>query len=172
MTLRFSHRALVDRAVPLREATLTAHQVARWLSAYRNTHDTRPWQRVATPFVQAVMALRWFKEATDLRILARDARVSIATAYRYLHEAIDVIADQALDLPDVLADGLRQGRAFVCLDGTLIPCTRVSAPVRPAASTRSAVRPAGHGRTRDGRAGRRTTRFSDLRPGLRSARLW
>jgi len=105
----------------------TAYQVARWLSAYRNTHDTRPWQRVATPFVQAVMALRWFKEATDVPILARDARVSIATAYRYLHEAIDVIADQAPDLPDVLADGLRHGWAFVCLDGTLIPCTRVSA---------------------------------------------
>lgn len=105
----------------------TAYQVARWLSSYRNTHDTRPWQRAATPFVQAVMALRWFKEATDVPILARDACVSIATAYRYLHEAIDVIAAQAPDLPDVLADGLRQGWAFVCLDGTLIPCTRVSA---------------------------------------------
>jgi hypothetical protein len=106
----------------------TAYQVARWLSAYRNTHDARPWQRVATPFVQAVLALRWFKEATDVPILARDAGVSIATAYRYLHEAIDVIADQAPNLPDVLAEGLRQGWAFVCLDGTLIPSTRVSAP--------------------------------------------
>lgn len=38
------------------------------------------------------MMLRWFNEATDIRILARDARVSIATGYRYLHEAIDVIA--------------------------------------------------------------------------------
>ena len=39
----------------------TAHQVARWLAAHRKTHDTRPWQRSATAFVQAVMALRWFK---------------------------------------------------------------------------------------------------------------
>jgi len=54
--------------------------------------------------------------------------VSIATGYRYLHEAIDVIAAQAPELPDVLAAGLRQGWAFVCLDGTLIPSTRVSAP--------------------------------------------
>jgi hypothetical protein len=106
----------------------TAYQVAAWLRAYRNTHDTRPWQRAATPYVQAVMALRWFKEATDIPILARDARVSIATAYRYLHEAIDVIADQAPELPEVLAEGLRHGWAFVCLDGTLVPCTRVSAP--------------------------------------------
>ena len=49
------------------------------------------------PFVQAVMLLRGFKEATDLPVLARDARVSIATGYRYLHEAIDVIAHQAPD---------------------------------------------------------------------------
>ena len=61
-------------------------------------------------------------------MLARDARVSIATAYRYMHEAIDVIADHAPGLPDVLARALREGWAFVCLDGTLIPSTRSSAP--------------------------------------------
>jgi DDE superfamily endonuclease len=106
----------------------TAYQVARWLTAHRKAHDARPWQRAATPFVQAVMVLRWFKEATDPRILARDAHVSIATGYRYLHEAIDVIAARAPELPDVLAQAARQGWAFVCLDGTLIPSTRVSAP--------------------------------------------
>jgi hypothetical protein len=63
-----------------------------------------------------------------MRILAHDAGVSIATGYRYLHEAIDVIAAHAPELPDVLADALRQGWAFACLDGTLIECTRVSAP--------------------------------------------
>jgi len=40
----------------------TAYQVARWLAAHRKAHDVRPWQRAATPFVQAVMVLRWFKE--------------------------------------------------------------------------------------------------------------
>jgi hypothetical protein len=106
----------------------TVRQVAGWLAAHRKAHDLRPWQRAATPFVQAVMVLRWFREATDLRVLARDAQVSIATGYRYLHEAIDVIAGHTPDLPDVLAEGLRQGWAFVCLDGTLVPCTRASAP--------------------------------------------
>lgn len=56
----------------------TAYQVARWLAAHRKVHDVRPWQRAATPFVQAVMVLRWFREATDLRILARDAQVRIS----------------------------------------------------------------------------------------------
>jgi hypothetical protein len=70
--------------------------------------------------------MRWFKDATDIAILARDARVSIATAYRYLHEAIDVIAQQRPDLHDVLARGLREGWDFMCLDGTLIPTVRSS----------------------------------------------
>ncbi|MFI7068517.1 transposase family protein [Kribbella sp. NPDC050124] len=106
----------------------TARQVARWLSTYRKVHDMRPWQRAATPFVQAVMVLRWFKEATDVRVLARDAGVSIATGYRYLHEAIDVIAAHAPDLHNVLAHALAEGWEFVCLDGTLIASTRCGAP--------------------------------------------
>lgn len=106
----------------------TARLVSSWLLAHRKAHDARPWQRAATPYVQAIMVLRWFKEATDVPILARDAAVSIATAYRYLHEAIDVIAAQAPDLSDVLAEGLREGWGFVCLDGTLIASTRSAAP--------------------------------------------
>lgn len=106
----------------------TLAQVSRWLAGHRKIHDARPWQRAATPYVQAVMVLRWFKEATDLRILARDAKVSTATGYRYLHEAIDVIAACAPELPEVLARGLDQGWGYVCLDGTLIAATRSSAP--------------------------------------------
>ena len=106
----------------------TARIVSRWLLAHRRAYDARPWQRAATPYVQAIMVLRWFKEATDVAILARDAAVSIATAYRYLHEAIDVIAAQAPALHDVLAEGLQEGWAFVCLDGTLITSTRCAAP--------------------------------------------
>ncbi len=29
----------------------TAHSVSAWLLAHRRTHDTRPWQRAATPYV-------------------------------------------------------------------------------------------------------------------------
>lgn len=116
-----TYRATLD--VPAQTAAL----VSRWLAAYRTTHDRRPWQRAATPYVQAILVLRWFKDATDLPVLARDARISVATAYRYLHEAIDVIAAHAPELPDVVAHGLDQGWALVCLDGTLIAATRSSA---------------------------------------------
>jgi hypothetical protein len=59
--------------------------------------------------------LRWFqKEATGLRIVVRDARVSIATTYRYLREAINVIAGHVPDLHDVLAhDCVRTGNSCV-----------------------------------------------------------
>jgi hypothetical protein len=106
----------------------TVLTVSLWLDAHREAHDRRPWQRAATPYTQAVLVLRWFKDATDLPALARDARVSVATAYRYVHEGIDVIAAQAPELPDVLADGLAEGWEYVCLDGTLIGCVRSSMP--------------------------------------------
>ncbi len=104
----------------------TAACVSRWLAAHRKIHDARPWQRAATPYAQAVLVLRWFRDRTDVDVLARDSRISIATAYRYLHEAIDVIAARVPDLHDVLARGLEQGWEFVCLDGTLIPTVRSS----------------------------------------------
>jgi hypothetical protein len=46
----------------------------------------------------------------DVPILARDARISV-TGYRYLHEGIDMIAANAPELRDVLAQGLREGWA-------------------------------------------------------------
>ena len=61
------------------------------------------------------MVLRWSTDATDLRMLARDACVSIPTSHRCAR-AIDVIAAHALDLPEVLVRGQSDGWAFVCLD--------------------------------------------------------
>lgn len=113
-----TYRATLD--VP----TSTVKTVAGWLAEHREDHDIRPWQRAASCRTQAVLVLRWFKDATRLRMLARDAKVSIATAYRYLHEAINVIVAHGDELVDVLARGLQEGWGYVCLDGTLIPSTR------------------------------------------------
>ena len=57
----------------------------------------------------AVLVLRWLVDGTDIHLLARDARNSQATGYRYLHEAIGVIAAQAPDLAEVLAAGREAG---------------------------------------------------------------
>ncbi len=53
--------------------------------------------------------------------------MSIATAYRYLHEGLDVIAAHAPDLHDVLARAHDAGAVFLCLEGTLVPTDRVAA---------------------------------------------
>src|SRR4051812_43194521 len=61
---------------------------------------TRKGRRVLGCYHQAVMVLRWFRDDTSVRLLARDAGMGIPTAYRYLHEGIDVLAAQAPDLHD------------------------------------------------------------------------
>jgi hypothetical protein len=116
-----AYRATLDVPVHL------AVQASRWLQAHRRRVDARPWQRAATCWIQAVLVLRWFKDGTKLHLLARDAGISPATAYRYLHEAIDVIAAHAPDLHEVLTTGREQGWAFVSLDGTLVESTRCRA---------------------------------------------
>lgn len=111
-------------AVPIE----TAARVSGWIGAHRRAHDARPWQRAATSWVQAILVLRWYTDGTDLATLARDARIGLATAYRYLHEAIDVIAARAPDLHDALEAMRERGEPFVCLDGTLIPTSASHAP--------------------------------------------
>ena len=104
----------------------TLEAVTRWLAAHRRRPGTRPVQRAATARAQALLVLRWFKDATKLRILAIDAGISTATAYRYLHEGIDVIAEKAPTLPQVLERGTTQDWPFVALDGTLVPTTKIA----------------------------------------------
>ena len=82
-----------------RHPLTTVARVSRWLQTHRRRVDTRPWQRAATCWTQAILVLRWLKDGTDIDLLARDAKVSQATGYRYLHEAIGVIAAQPPTCP-------------------------------------------------------------------------
>ncbi len=54
-----------------------------------------------------------------MQCLAHDAGISQATGYRYLHEAIDVLAERAPDLHQVLDRCRREGMTHVILDDTL-----------------------------------------------------
>lgn len=103
-----------------------AQYLGRLLQADRRARGTRRGRRALTAFAQAVLVLRWFRQDTALTALARDAGISIATGYRYLHEGIDVLAAQAPDLPDVLRERLAAGETHVILDGALIPSDRVA----------------------------------------------
>lgn len=115
-----SHRASLDVPAPVLKT------VTSWIGRHRRRPGARPWQRAATVHMQVLLVLRWLRHRADLHTLARDAGVSDATAYRYLHEALDVIADHAPDLPDVLDQASVDGLPYLCLDGTLIPTDRVA----------------------------------------------
>ncbi len=117
----FTYSAICD--VP--EETLVRMTV--WLLEYRHRIGTRTGRRAGTVRAQAKLVLRWFRDDAPLRHLATEAGIGISTAYRYLHEGIDVIAEQAPDLHDVLARGQQEGWSHVSLDGTLITIDRVAA---------------------------------------------
>jgi hypothetical protein len=61
-----------------------------------------------------------------VQVLARDHGIGISTCYRYLHEAITVLAAEAPELLEVLRERLAAGDTHVILDGTLIRSDRVA----------------------------------------------
>jgi DDE superfamily endonuclease len=105
-------------------ATLDVHPglvrfLARLLTAERRRRGTPARSRKLSCRAQAVLALRWFRDRTRIQALARDHRVSRATAYRYVDEAVDVLSQQAPGLGEALERALAEGLAYVILDGKL-----------------------------------------------------
>lgn len=64
----------------------TAEALAKLLLEHRERLGTRKGTRALRPFNQSVLILRWFLDGARLTQLARDNRISVPTAYRYLHE--------------------------------------------------------------------------------------
>src|SRR3954464_2896543 len=94
-----SHRASLDVSAPVLKA------VTGWIARHRRRPGAQPAQRAGTVHTQVALVLRWLRHRLDLRTLAGEAGLSIATAYRYLHEALDVIAGPAPALADVARPG-------------------------------------------------------------------
>lgn len=116
----FTYSAICD--VPIE----TLDYLTGLLHRHRRTHDLRPFQRAGTARTQAKLVLRWFRDNTRVINLGRDHGLSQATAYRYLHEGIDVLAAQAPDLHETLAKAQSDRLPYLTLDGTLIPSDRVA----------------------------------------------
>jgi hypothetical protein len=105
-------------------ATLDVHPglvrfLARLLAAERRRRRTPAQSRKPSCRGQAVLALRWFRDRTRIQALARDHGTSRATAYRYVDEAVDVLAARAPDLAGALERALADGVPYVILDGKL-----------------------------------------------------
>ncbi|MBD2763541.1 hypothetical protein IEE92_13485 [Kocuria sp. cx-116] len=111
----FTYSAICD--VPVG----TLDYLTSLLLRHRRAHDTQPHQRAGTARTQAKLLLRWFRDGSRVANLGRDQGISQATAYRYLIECIEVLADQAPDLHGVVAQAKTDGLPYVSLDGTLAP---------------------------------------------------
>lgn len=81
------------------------------------------WRRLAAQ-QQALMALAHLRNGDTLTRLAAGFEVSVSTVWRYLREAVDLLATCADDLAAAMRRVARL--AYAILDGTLIPIDRVA----------------------------------------------
>ncbi|MFV2100529.1 helix-turn-helix domain-containing protein [Micromonospora sp. LOL_024] len=77
--------------------------MARLLRAERRAVGTRRRARALTCFYQALLVLVWFRKGEDKITLGTGFGVSRATAYRYVAEAVRVLAAQTPALHDALS---------------------------------------------------------------------
>ena len=116
-----SHSASLD----ISRATLAT--VTGWIARARRYPGARAYQRAVGPGRQALLVLRWLRDAIPIWRLARDARISQATAYRYLHEGLDALAERSPTLAGAVAAAKASAGKYLCLDGVLITTDRVAA---------------------------------------------
>jgi hypothetical protein len=112
-------------------------RLADLLDQERRHRRTRAGRRVLSVRAQAVLVLRWFLDATRVCQLALDNQLSSSTAYRYLHEGIDVLAAQAPGLHGALLAARLAGHTHVGLDGTQVRTDRSKAAGPTRADTAS-----------------------------------
>jgi len=107
-------------SIPLSAHTLT--YLADLLRAHRRHKGTR-WRRL-NPGQQALMALAHLRNGDTYHRLAASFGVGVSTVYRYLREAIDLLATHAVSLHRAVY--LASRLLYLILDGTLIPIDRVA----------------------------------------------
>jgi hypothetical protein len=91
--------------------------VASLLRKERKARGTRKGSRALTCWFHAVFAIAWFRDRPEIARHGKAFRISQAIAYRYLHEAIDVLAAQAPDLHEALQRAAEEGIPHLILDG-------------------------------------------------------
>jgi hypothetical protein len=106
--------------IPLSTRSLT--RLAQLLRAHRRSVGSR-WRRLS-PDRQALLVLAHLRNGDSRARLASGFAVSASTVWRYIREAVDVLAAQAPTLTQAMR---RIGRlAYAFLDGTLVPIDRLS----------------------------------------------
>ena len=113
-----SYRVMLD--VPIQLASF----LADLLADHRREIGTRRGTRALTCWKQAVFALAWFRDRPDIPRLGNGFGISQATAYRYLDEAIGVLAARAPGLREALEKAQEQGLPYLILDGKVVAADR------------------------------------------------
>ncbi|WP_327669543.1 MULTISPECIES: IS5 family transposase [unclassified Streptomyces] len=99
----------------------------RFLAARLSEHRRRigsRWRRLSSGR-QALLALAHLRNGTTYAQLAAGFRVGTSTVYRYVTEAVDLLAALAPTLTEAV--GAASTKAYVLLDGTLLPIDRIAA---------------------------------------------
>ena len=104
-------------------STSTLRYLSARLRTRRQERGTR-WRRVSANR-QSLLVLAHLRCGHTYAQLAAGFGIGTATAYRYVAEAIDVLAALAPTLADAMKTA--STKAFVMLDGTLLPIDRVAA---------------------------------------------
>ncbi|MFD3589505.1 IS5 family transposase [Streptomyces sp. NPDC058683] len=93
------------------------------LTVLRRERGTR-WRRLGTTR-QALLVLAHLRCGHTYAQLATGFGISLSTVYRYVSEAVELLAAIAPDLAEAVRAASR--KAFVILDGTLLPIDRIAA---------------------------------------------
>jgi hypothetical protein len=67
-----------------------------------------------------VLTLALFRDRPDIRRLGQGSGISQATAYRYLNEAIELLADRASSLREALEKAKEADLPYLILDSTVV----------------------------------------------------
>src|SRR3954468_5783317 len=82
------------------------------------------WRRLSADR-QALLALAHLRNGHPYAQLAAGFGIGTTTAYRYITEAVDLLAALAPTLEQAVREA--SGKAFVLLDGTVLPIDRIAA---------------------------------------------
>ncbi len=107
--------------IPLSTASLT--HLSDLLRSSRRTNRTR-WRRLG-PGRQALLVLAHLRNGDTYTRLAGGFGIGVATVYRYIREALELLAATAPSLQRIVYQATRL--LWVILDGTLIRIDRVAA---------------------------------------------
>src|SRR3954454_23333936 len=93
------------------------------LRRHRNQLATR-WRKLSAGR-QALLVVAYLRKGETYAELACGFHVGTSTVYRYVREAIRLLAAMAPTLEQAIQVALRKAKAFVILDGTLLRIDRV-----------------------------------------------